>query len=125
MAVHRPTVVIVGAGFAGLNCAKALRRVPVRTILVDRNNFHQFSPLLYQVATSVLDSSDIAHPVRSVLRKVPNAEFRLGEVLDVDLDRRNLRTDRGSLQYDYLVLACGSTTTYFGNQSVAERSYAM
>ncbi|HEX6349189.1 MAG TPA: FAD-dependent oxidoreductase [Candidatus Dormibacteraeota bacterium] len=125
MQAERPTVVIVGAGFAGLNCAKALRRAPVRTILVDRNNFHQFSPLLYQVATAALDSSDIAHPVRAVLRKVPNAEFRLAEVQRVDLDRRQLRTDKGLLQYDYLVLACGSTTTYFGNQSVAERSFAM
>jgi len=121
----QPTVVIVGAGFAGLSCAKALKRAPVRTILVDRNNYHQFSPLLYQVATSAIDSADIAHPTRAVLRKIPNAQFRLGDVQVVDLDGRIVRTDRGTIAYDYLVLACGSTSTYFGNQSIAERSYAM
>jgi NADH dehydrogenase len=120
-----PTVLIVGAGFAGLNCAKALSRAPVRTILVDRNNYHQFSPLLYQVATSAVDSADIAYPVRAILRKIPDAQFRLGDVEVVDLDQKTVRTDRGSLHYDYLVLACGSTSTYFGNQSIAERSYAM
>ena len=120
-----PTVLIVGAGFAGLNCAKALARAPVRTILVDRNNYHQFSPLLYQVATSAVDSADIAYPVRAIVRKIPNAQFRLGDVEVVDLDQKTVRTDRGSIDYDYLVLACGSTSTYFGNQSIAERSYAM
>ena len=120
-----PTVLIVGAGFAGLNCAKALSGARVRTILVDRNNYHQFSPLLYQVATSAVDSADIAYPVRAILRKIPNAQFRLGDVQVIDLDARTARTDRGSIKYDYLVLACGSTSTYFGNQSIAERSYAM
>ncbi len=121
----QPTVLIVGAGFAGLSCAKALARAPVRTILLDRNNYHQFSPLLYQVATSAVDSSDIAYPVRAILRKIPNAQFRLGDVEVVDLERRTVRTDRGSISYDFLVLACGSTSTYFGNESIAERSYAM
>jgi len=120
-----PTVVVVGAGFGGLACAHALAKAPVRTIVVDRNNYHQFSPLLYQVATSAVDSSDIAYPVRAILRKIPNAQFRLGDVEVVDLERRNVRTDRGSISYDYLVLACGSTSTYFGNRSIAERSYAM
>jgi NADH:ubiquinone reductase (H+-translocating) len=122
---ERPTVVIVGAGFAGVSCARGLARAGVRTVLVDRNNYHLFPPLLYQVATSALDSSDIAHPVRGVIRKVANAEFRLGEVEAIDLERRTVRTDRGMLPYDYLVLACGSQTTYFGNPSVAERSFAM
>jgi len=122
---ERPTVVIVGAGFAGLNCAKALAGAPVRTLLVDRNNYHLFAPLLYQVATSAVDSSDIAHPVRGVLRRIRNAEVRLGDVQAVDLQRRLLRTDRGTLAYDYLVLAAGSATTYFGNETVAERSFAM
>ncbi len=108
-----------------MSCAKALAKAPVRTIVIDRNNYHQFSPLLYQVATSAVDSSDIAYPVRAILRDIPNAQFRLGDVEVVDLERRQLRTDRGSISYDYLVLACGSTSTYFGNQSIAERSYAM
>ena len=82
-----PTVVVVGAGFGGLSCAHALAKAPVRTIVVDRNNYHQFSPLLYQVATSAVDSSDIAYPVRAILRKIPNAQFRLGDVEVVDLDR--------------------------------------
>ena len=122
---ERPTVVIVGAGFARVNCARGLAHAKVRTVLVDRNNYHLFPPLFYQVATSALDSSDIAHPVRGVIRKVANAEFRLGEVEAVDLERRTVRTDRGMLPYDYLVLASGSQTTYFGNATVTERSFAM
>jgi NADH dehydrogenase len=118
-------VVIVGAGFAGLTCARALKRVPVDVILVDRNNYHLFTPLLYQVASALLDPGEIARPVRSLIRPLANAEFRLAEAKSVDLEGRLLLTDRGEIAYDYLVLAAGSQTNYFGKQSLESGSRAL
>ncbi len=116
----RPRVVIVGAGFGGLTCARALKHAPVDVLLVDRNNYHLFTPLLYQVATAELDPGEIARPVRELIRPLPNADFRQAEVTGVDFDQRELLTDHGSVSYDYLVLAGGATTEYFGNPSPAE-----
>jgi NADH dehydrogenase len=108
-----PTVVIVGAGFGGLRAAKRLSGAPVNVVLVDRRNFHTFSPLLYQVATAGLEPEEIAQPVRSILR-APNFRFRLAQVQNVDFEGSRLLTDGGAIEFDYLVLALGSVTNYFG-----------
>ncbi|HEX7051105.1 MAG TPA: NAD(P)/FAD-dependent oxidoreductase [Longimicrobiales bacterium] len=119
MADRTPHVVIIGGGFAGLACARALRRAPVRITLVDRSNFHLFQPLLYQVATASLSPADIAMPIRSILRRQRNAEVWMGEVEAVDVERRVVKLRDGSLPYDYLVVATGATHAYFGNDDWA------
>jgi NADH dehydrogenase len=113
---HIPHVVIVGGGFAGLYAAKALKDAPVRVTVVDRRNHHLFQPMLYQVATAALNPSDIAAPIRSVLRRQRNAEVILAEVESVDTAARQVRfTDGASLSYDYLLVATGSRHSYFGH----------
>jgi NADH dehydrogenase len=99
----------VGAGFAGLTMARALRRMPVEVVLIDRNNYHLFTPLLFEVASALLDPSEIAQPVRKLVRHLHNSEFRLGEVQGLDLDGRRVLTDQGEVTYDYLVVAAGAT----------------
>jgi NADH:ubiquinone reductase (H+-translocating) len=125
MSEGRPRIVIVGAGFAGLTLARALRRAPVSVTLVDRNNYHLFTPLLYQVASALLSPDDIAQPVRKLIRPLRDCVFRLGVVTGVDLPGRRLLTDRGELPYDYLVLAAGSVSNYFGNRSLEEHSLGL
>jgi NADH dehydrogenase len=122
MSERRARVVVVGAGFGGLTLARALRRAPVDVTLVDRNNYHLFTPLLYQVASALLSPGEIAQPVRKLVRPVRNCEFRLGDVTAIDLDAKVVRTDRGELVYDYLVVAAGSVNNYFGNRSLEQRS---
>jgi NADH:ubiquinone reductase (H+-translocating) len=111
----RPHVVIVGGGFGGLTAARALRRVEVRVTLVDRHNHHTFQPLLYQVATAGLSESDIAAPIRHILRGQKNATVILAEATGVDLARNVLLLDRGEIPYDFLILAPGATHSYFGH----------
>ena len=111
---HRPRVVIIGGGFAGINAAKALCDVPVSVLVADRRNYHLFQPLLYQVATAVLSPADIASPIRSILKDQANAEVRLAELTDIDLARHEVRFNNGSVHYDYLILATGATHSYFG-----------
>ncbi|HEX6834957.1 MAG TPA: NAD(P)/FAD-dependent oxidoreductase [Polyangia bacterium] len=112
---NRPHVVILGGGFGGLYCARALADAPVRVTLVDRRNHHLFQPLLYQVATAGLNPSDIAQPIRSILRKQSNCEVLLGEAAAIDAPRdRVLLTDGATIDYDYLVVATGATHSYFG-----------
>jgi NADH dehydrogenase len=120
-----PRVVIVGAGFGGLTLARALRGTRFQVRLVDKNNYHLFTPLLYQVASALLDPAEIAQPVRKLIRGLDNCDFHQGTVVELDLDQRRVLTDQGSLDYDYLVLATGSTTNYFGNRSVEERSFGL
>jgi NADH dehydrogenase len=116
----RPQVVIVGAGFGGLACARKLDRQPLEVLLIDRRNYHLFTPLLYQVATSLLNPSDIAYPLRAVFRRSPNIRFRQAEVRSVDWERRAVVITSGErFPYDYLVLATGSNDEYFGNEQVA------
>ncbi|HSK42647.1 MAG TPA: NAD(P)/FAD-dependent oxidoreductase [Candidatus Binatia bacterium] len=118
--VTRPRVVVIGAGFAGLNAAKALANAPVDVTVVDRKNHHTFQPLLYQVALAVLSPAEIASPVRTVLRHAANTEVLLGEVKGFDLQKRlvhlgNARLDDLDLPYDYLIVAAGATHAYFGH----------
>jgi NADH dehydrogenase len=116
---HR--VVIIGAGFGGLQCARNLRDEPVEVTLVDRHNYHLFTPLLYQVASCLLNPSEIAAPLRKVFRGSNNVRIRVGEVVGIDLDRRCVHlADGAELEYDDLVLAAGSENNYFGNVELAD-----
>lgn len=110
-----PRVVIVGGGFGGLNLARALAKRRVRVTLIDRRNHHLFQPLLYQVATAALNPSDIAIPIRRILRSQKNAEVVLAEARGVDLAGKRLLLDEGSLAYDFLVVATGARHSYFGH----------
>jgi NADH dehydrogenase FAD-containing subunit/uncharacterized membrane protein YphA (DoxX/SURF4 family) len=114
-----PRVVIVGAGFGGLACARALRHAPVNITLIDRNNYHLFQPLLYQVATTALAAGDIALPIRSLLREQANVRVLLGKVSGVDTHRQNVLLGARRLPYDYLVLATGASHSYFGRDEWA------
>jgi len=119
-------VVIVGAGFGGLACARKLDGAPVQVLLLDRHNYHLFTPLLYQVATGLLNPSDIAYPLRAIFRRSRNVRFRQATVDGVDLGRRVVRlTDGAELPFDYLVLATGSVDNYFGNEAVARVSIGL
>ncbi len=121
----RPRVAIAGAGFGGLTCARALTHAPVDVLLVDRNNYHLFTPLLYQVASALLDPAEIARPVRQLIRPLGNADFRQASITGVDFDARRLLTDHGPIPYDYLVLATGAQSDYFGNSSLAEHTLGL
>lgn len=118
-------MIIAGAGFGGITCARALKRADVDVLLIDRNNYHLFTPLLYQVASALLDAGEIARPVRELVRPLKNVDFRQAEVSGADLQRRLLLTDHGPLPYDYLVLATGAQTDYFGNASVERNAYGL
>src|ERR1700694_4042693 len=110
-----PRVVIVGAGFGGLNAAQALAKNPVRITLIDRQNFHTFQPLLYQVATAGLSPGEIAAPIRWILRSRRNVEVLMSEVQDFDLSRRVVKLPDGEISYDYLIVASGASHAYFGH----------
>jgi NADH:ubiquinone reductase (H+-translocating) len=115
-----PTVAVIGGGFAGLNAAKGLAKAPCQVVLLDRRNHHLFQPLLYQVATAVLNPADIARPIRSILRGQRNATVLLAEVRAIDRSARKLELDDGTkLDYDYLVLAAGVSHSYFGKDEWA------
>jgi NADH dehydrogenase len=115
-----PHVVIIGGGFGGLNAAKALRKAPVRVTVVDRHNHHLFQPLLYQVATATLSPGDIASPIRWILRHAPNTRVWLGDVRAIDLTtRRIMLEDDAVIGYDYLIVATGTSHTYFGHDEWA------
>jgi NADH dehydrogenase len=111
-----PHVVIVGGGFAGLSAARALRHTPVRITLIDRHNHHVFQPLLYQVATAGLSSTNIAAPLRHILRRQRNATVLLAEATGVDLRHQRLVLRDGEMAYDFLILAAGATHSYFGHE---------
>jgi len=118
-------VVVVGAGFGGLNAARALRRAPVQVVLLDRNNYHLFQPLLYQVATAGLEPEQIAKPVRAILRGQKNFDFQLVDVRGVDFAQRRLDTSAGPIAYDYLVLSHGSETNFFGLDSMMKHGLGL
>ncbi|WP_371348129.1 NAD(P)/FAD-dependent oxidoreductase [Ancylobacter sp. IITR112] len=111
----RPHVVIVGAGFGGLEVARGLAKAPVDVTLIDRHNYHCFQPLLYQVATATLSPADIAWPIRHILSRQPNITMLMAQAEGVDRTRRELLTSEGPIRYDVLVLATGATHSYFGH----------
>jgi len=115
MSPRRPKVVIVGAGFGGLEAAKALNRLAVDVTVIDRQNHHCFQPLLYQVATAALSPAEIAWPIRHILRQQRNATVLMAEVSGIDLAGRCVQTSAGPISYDYLVIATGATHSYFGH----------
>lgn len=116
-------VVIVGGGFAGLELAKRLKGAPYQVVLLDKNNYHTFQPLLYQVATAGLEPDSIAHPLRKIFRGRNQFFFRLAEVKEVQVDQKQVQTTIGDLHYDHLVIATGSGTNFFGNKEI--EYYAM
>lgn len=126
-AQYRPTVIIIGAGFGGLNAAQKLAGAEVDVLLIDQHNFHLFTPLLYQVATSGLDPSEIAYPVRGIFRDADNIRFLMGAVEAIDADRRTVtvRAERQIVEehYDYLIVAAGSQPHYFGQDAVREHAF--
>src|SRR5574339_178071 len=121
--MHAAHVVIIGAGFAGLNVARQLRNAPVRITLIDRQNYHLFQPLLYQVAIAGLLPSQIAYPLRTIFRKQMNLTLHVGEVTEINLEERYVRMNGSVIAYDYLVIAVGAETNFFGMDSIQEGGY--
>ncbi len=125
----RPKVIIIGAGFGGLKAATELAKQPVDLLLIDKNNFHTFTPLIYQVATCALDPSEVAYPVRGIFRRNRNVEFMLGTVTEIDTTAQVVTVERTEgmrhEKYDYLIVAGGSVYNFFGMDDVAERSFVL
>ena len=120
-----PRVVVVGGGFGGLSFIKPLKNKAVQLILIDKNNHHQFFPLLYQVATSGIEPDSIVFPYRKLFRKYKNLSFRMAEVLRINPEENLVETNIGTVDYDYLVLASGSRTNFFGNESIARNGIGL
>mgnify|MGYP003630595473 CR=1 FL=1 len=120
-----PRIVIIGGGFAGIALAKQLKNQAVQTVLLDKHNYHTFQPLLYQVATGGLEAGSIAYPIRKVIQEYDDCYFRLTSVQEIDTKNRQIITEIGNLSYDYLVIATGSKTNYFGNSDIKRYSMSM
>ncbi len=121
----KPRIVIVGAGFAGINLARRLSERLFQIVIIDRNNFHQFQPLLYQVAMSGIEPSSIAFPLRKLFRNKKDVHIRVAELLSVNAEGKNLMTDEGLVNYDILVLATGVTTNFYGNKAIEQYAYSL
>ncbi|WP_282068042.1 NAD(P)/FAD-dependent oxidoreductase [Olleya namhaensis] len=120
-----PRIVIIGGGFAGIALAKKLSKQEVQVVLLDKHNYHTFQPLLYQVSTGGLEPDSIAYPIRKVLQDFPNFYFRLAKVSEIDTKKNTIQSNIGALKFDYLVVASGSKTNYFGNKSIEDNSMEM
>lgn len=120
-----PHVVILGAGFGGLEAAKKLSKAPVRITIIDRYNYHLFQPLLYQVAIAGLVPSQIAYPLRTIFRRHKNVNFQMGEISSIDFDQRFVKTNGSVIAYDYLVIAVGGETNFFGMKSVEQNAFQL
>lgn len=123
--LNLPRVVIIGGGFAGINLAQSLRHAPVQVVMFDKHNYHTFQPLLYQVATGGLEPDSIAFPLRKMFKRQQNFTFRMAEVSGVDAEGKRVFTSIGEIRYDYLVVATGSRTNFFGLQGLQEMSHGM
>ncbi|MDP2159522.1 MAG: FAD-dependent oxidoreductase, partial [Flavobacterium sp.] len=120
-----PRVIIIGGGFGGIELAKKLRNKEVQVFMIDKHNYHTFQPLLYQVATGGLEPDSIAFPLRKIFKQQSNFTFRVAEAISVDTTKNELLTSIGNISYDYLVIATGSDTNYFGNDEVKMHSMPM
>lgn len=120
-----PRIVIIGGGFAGVSLVKMLANKNVQVVLLDKRNYHTFQPLLYQVSSSGLEPDSIAYPLRKIIKKQKNTFFRLTEVSSIDGVSKKVITDIGELSFDYLVIATGTKTNYFGNKAIEENSMPM
>jgi len=122
---HHKRIVIVGGGFAGLKLAKSLRNSNFQVVLLDKNNYHQFQPLFYQVATAGLEPSAITFPLRKVFQHQSHIHFRMGELQNIAPEKKVIVTGIGQLPYDYLVIAIGANTNFFGNKNIEQRAIPM
>ena len=122
---NNPRVVIIGAGFAGLSIAKKLKNKNLQVVLIDKHNYHTFQPLLYQVATGGLEAGSIAYPIRKVIQQYKDFFFRLTSVKEIDTQNQKIISEIGELNYDYLVIATGSKTNYFGNKEIERNAMSM
>lgn len=120
---NKPRVVIIGGGFAGIRLAKGLKDKDIQVVMLDRHNYHTFQPLLYQVATAGLEPDSIAGPLRKTVKMQTNFYFRMAKVTRVNPERKTISTIVGELHYDYLVMACGTITNFFGNKAIEELSF--
>src|SRR6266511_6458071 len=120
-----PHIVIVGAGFGGMETARRLRNAPVQITLIDRHNYHLFQPLLYQIAIAGLVPSQIAYPLRTIFRHQKNIVFQMSEVTSIDFAARYIRTNGSVIAYDYLFLAIGGQTNYFYMKTVEENGFQL
>ena len=120
-----PRIIILGAGFGGLFAAQKLGKLNAQIIVIDRQNYHLFQPLLYQVAGAALSPSDVAWPIRSLLKRQKNTHVVMAEVQDIRRDQNIVVTDNGEFEYDYLVVATGAQTSYFGHHEWAEYSFGL
>lgn len=118
-------IVVLGAGFAGLNLARNLRGQDYQVVLIDRNNFHQFQPLFYQVAMAGLEPSAIAFPIRKVFHSTDNVFVRQAEIVQVDTNDNSVQTDNGSINYDYLIICLGAKTNFYGNKNIEKYAFSL
>ena len=125
VAVQRPRVVIIGAGFGGLSAAKSLAKAPFDVALIDRYNYHMFQPLLYQVATAALSPGDIAFPIRTVFRRAPNVRVVLATVSAIDAERNEVIAEANRIPFDYLIVATGAQQAYFGHDDWAPHAHGL